>query len=91
MNTNALCYMKAVIEEEIPRKARNESFGDCSRGVSLGRSSRFGYRTQQLRNDIPPYRWTRALPPAMTFSTSLTVTMEVSTGVVMASAPCAAP
>jgi len=36
-------------------------------------------------------RTTRALPPAIIFSTSLTVAMEVSPGVVMASAPWAAP
>jgi hypothetical protein len=36
-------------------------------------------------------RTTRALPPPMTFSTSLAVTIEVSPGVVMAKAPWAAP
>src|SRR5690606_33517793 len=36
-------------------------------------------------------RWTRALPPAASRSTSRSVAMEVSPGVVMASAPCAAP
>jgi len=37
------------------------------------------------------YRTTRALPPPMTFSTSFFVAIEVSPGVVMASAPWAAP
>ncbi len=36
-------------------------------------------------------RCTRALPPCMSFSTSISVAIEVSPGVVMASAPWAAP
>jgi len=38
-----------------------------------------------------PQRWTRALPPATSFSTSARVAIEVSPGVVIARAPCAAP
>ena len=38
-----------------------------------------------------PHRMTRAPLPFMIASTSLTLTIEVSPGVVMASAPCAAP
>jgi hypothetical protein len=37
------------------------------------------------------HRTTLAPPPAMSFSTSLRVAIEVSPGVVLASAPCAAP
>ena len=37
------------------------------------------------------YRETRAVPPFITRSTSASVAMLVSPGVVMASAPCAAP
>lgn len=37
------------------------------------------------------YLTTRAPPPFITFSTSVTVTMEVSPGVVIAKAPWAAP
>ncbi len=37
------------------------------------------------------YRSTRAVPPFITFSTSLSVAIVVSPGVVIASAPCAAP
>lgn len=37
------------------------------------------------------YRCTRALPPFIIFSTSLSVAVEVSPGVVMACAPWAAP
>ena len=36
-------------------------------------------------------RWTRALPPLTMASTSLSEAIEVSPGVVIASAPCAAP
>lgn len=39
----------------------------------------------------PVHRSTRALPPAMSFSTSARVAMDVSPGVVMARAPWAAP
>lgn len=38
-----------------------------------------------------PYRTTRAPPPAICFSTSLRVAIEVSPGVVEARAPWAAP
>ena len=39
----------------------------------------------------PVYRTTRAAPPRITRSTSASVDMEVSPGVVIASAPCATP
>lgn len=42
-------------------------------------------------SDCSGHLWTRALTPPMTFSTSFIVAMEVSPGVVIASAPCAAP
>ena len=47
--------------------------------------------TSERRRTEAVQRTTRALPPPMVFSTSLTVAMEVSPGVVMASAPWAAP
>ena len=40
---------------------------------------------------LPVYRLTLAVPPFITRSTSASVTMLVSPGVVIASAPCAAP
>ena len=46
---------------------------------------------REWRRNEAAQRTTRALPPPMVFSTSLTVAMEVSPGVVMASAPWAAP
>src|SRR5512138_207939 len=60
-------------------------------------------RIQALPSDVTPYtstlytcealphRITRAPFPFITASTSLTLTIDVSPGVVIASAPCAAP
>jgi hypothetical protein len=50
--------------------------GDIKQGVAYGGCN---------------YRTTRAPPPAITFSTSLRVAIEVSPGVVEARAPWAAP
>ena len=48
-------------------------------------------RAPRLYNSWKLHRCTRALPPLTSASTSLSDAMEVSPGVVIASAPCAVP
>ena len=57
------------------------------RGSGLKPPRRGGHHPAHPSN----HRCTRAPPPRTSFSTSASVAMEVSPGVVMASAPCAAP
>jgi len=62
-----------------------------NRLLSETRTSRGFMARGQVRKDPGGYRWTRALPPLISFSTSLKEAMDVSPGVVIASAPWAAP
>ena len=50
-----------------------------------------GARLNKLEDDFSNYLTTRAPPPPINFSTSVTDAMDVSPGVVIASAPWAAP
>ena len=86
---HALCKLCAppVRGTQIPRPS---AFALHVHGICIYVQPVFSHKAGNLPV-VPHQRSTRAPPPPTSFSTSALVAMDVSPGVVMASAPCDAP
>ena len=79
-----------MIYPDFAAKADYQAFL-AEEGARIGRSEDQGQDCYHAERAAGSHRSTLALPPPTSFSTSARLAMVVSPGVVMASAPCAAP